>query len=449
MNKLISYLRARVMTALIVGLAASLAACGAATTTPGATPSTTPVMARYLFIPLFVDSQPLPGGGALVAMEPETGRQLWSQPLSGPPAAAAVVAGSVVMQVSSVFTSKMPHSALAAFDTATGKVVWRKDLSDNTQGVLAAADATALLATSAVSATPPAPEVPTMLTAFKVSDGSELWRQPIPGQDIFQPLIVSDGMVFVISGAISDVSLTYTLSAYRLDTGATVWTKPLAGVGTMTGFAASHGGVFVSGVPGHIPAARRRPAPLTGAAFSAGDAVSSATNGALTAYRAQNGAVLWQASGFLTVQGASGDEVLATLAEPQTDGKTLFTVIAYDASKGNQLWQSATLGTGDIYESKPTVTTSASLAYVFNMPASPGAVGAVYALDLRSGAQTWRASLDATTAKGVADARAAYVCAWRYSQDGGVTAWVQAMSATSGAIVWSKPLHCAGGPQLA
>lgn len=429
---------------LLPALILLLAACGVTMTPPGPTPSPTPARAQILFVPITAESPATPTSPAmLTALDAVSGRQLWAQPLTGGPSSGPVVVGNVVIEVTGTYVSPYPHSIVVAFDTQTGSQLWRKELGENTQGAIAAAGNSLLLATNAVSAEPPAPPVSSRLAALNPRDGTELWHQPIADQDFYRPLTVSDGKAYVVSATFAAASTGYTLSAFDASSGTPAWHRSL-GTGTVTGTAAGNGSFYVSMVPGHIPAAQRHSGdPGSGQSVTLAQKVSSA-DGTLTAYRAQDGAQRWQINGFIIAQAERDGYLLATLGAPQPDGKTPFTALAYDAATGAQRWQSTALGTGDLFESKPLAVASATAAYVFNMPASPAAS---YALNLHTGVQLWRAPLDATVIAGVADAQAVYVCAWRYTPSSAAGS-VIALNGATGAQLWASALHCGSGLQF-
>jgi outer membrane protein assembly factor BamB len=166
----------------------------------------------------------------------------------------------------------------------------------------------------------------------------------------------------------------------------------------------------------------------------------SATDAALTAYGAQDGVQLWQATGFITVQAAAAGVVYAIQGTPQSSGAATFTALAYDAQSGHQRWQSAQLGVGDLYQDKPVALASSTAVYVFNVPMTPGdAHPRAYALQPASGAQVWTTALDAHVSDRVASATAAYVVA-EHATLTTISRSLTALSSANGAPLWQIPL---------
>ncbi len=233
----------------------------------------------------------------------------------------------------------------------------------------------------------------------------------------------------------------YRVSAFRADTGAPAWNKAL-GSGTALGFTSGSGGVYVSLTPGHVPAARRANdvTPAKSNALTASMPRESATDAALTAYGAQDGAQLWQATGFITVQTAAAGVVYAIQGTPQSSGDASFIALAYDAQSGHQRWQSAQLGVGDLYQDKPVALASSTAIYVFNAPMTAGDLHPrAYALQPASGAQIWTSALDAYVGDSVASATAVYVVA-EHATPTAMTRTLMALTSASGAPLWQLPL---------
>jgi outer membrane protein assembly factor BamB len=166
----------------------------------------------------------------------------------------------------------------------------------------------------------------------------------------------------------------------------------------------------------------------------------SATDAALTAYGAQEGAQLWQATGFITVQAAAAGVVYAIQGTPQSSGDATFTALAYDAPSGHQRWQSARLGVGDLYQDKPVILPDGATIYVFNAPMAAGDLHPrAYALQPSSGAQIWTTSLAAYVGDSVASATAVYVVA-EHATPTALTRSLMALTSASGASLWQVPL---------
>jgi hypothetical protein len=173
------------------------------------------------------------------------------------------------------------------------------------------------------------------------------------------------------------------------------------------------------------------------------------TGAALIAYRAQDGAQLWQATGFITVQAAAAGVVYAIQGTPQSSGDASFTTLAYDAQSGHQRWQSAQLGVGDLYQDKPVTLPSGVAIYAFNAPMSAGDLHPrAYALQPSSGAQIWTTSLDGYVGDSVASAMAVYVVA-EHATPTALTRTLMALTSASGAPLWQIPLTGAARLALA
>jgi outer membrane protein assembly factor BamB len=363
---------------------------------------------------------------------------LWEQSLVGSAQRAPVISGSSVIQTSSVTTSSPPHDRLDAFNATTGTPLWHQELGFDTQAFLGGAGTTLFVATTAVSTTAPGAPVGVTLQALSSTDGKALWKQTLADTDIFPPICASDGMVYLLTASPQGA---YRVSAFDTDTGAPAWNKAL-GSGTALGFTSGSGGVYVSLTPGHVPAFWRpsHSTPAQAGALTASLSPDSASGAALTAYRAQDGAQMWQATGFITVQTVADGVVYAIQGTPQSNGASNFTALAYDAQSGHQRWQSAQLGVGDLYEDKPVALASSTAVYVFNVPMTAGdAHPRAYALQPSSGAQIWTTALDAHVSDSVASATAAYVVAERATPTT-ISRTLMALTSASGASLWEVPL---------
>jgi outer membrane protein assembly factor BamB len=324
--------------------------------------------------------------------------------------------------------------------------VWHQELGFDTQAFLGVSGTTLFVASSAVSTTAPGAPVGVTLSALQSSDGKQLWRQSLSDTDIFLPICASDGKVYLLTASSHDTGMSFRLSAFDAASGTPTWNKAL-GSGTALGFTSGSGGVYVSLTPGHIPALWRvntgAPANATGltAAMSQERSRESATDATLTAYGAQDGAQLWQAPGFITVQMETGGAVYAIQGAPQSSGAAAaFTAVAYDALSGKQRWQSAQLGAGDIYQDKPVAIASSTAVYVFNAPMSAGDPHpSANALQPASGAQIWTNSLGAHVSDSAASATAVYVVAERATPTN-ITRTLMALTSASGAPLWQVPL---------
>jgi outer membrane protein assembly factor BamB len=345
-----------------------------------------------------------------------------------------VVSGSTVVQATSITTSSPPHARLDAFSATTGTPLWHQELGFDTQAYLGAAGTTVFVATSAVSKTARGAPAGVTLSALQSANGHTLWKQTLADTDIFSPICASDGMVYLLTASSQG---SYRVSAFAADTGAPAWNKAL-GSGTAFGFTSGSGGVYISLTPGHIPALWR-PNESTLAhstTLTASIAQDNVTGTSLNAYGAQDGAQLWQATGFITVQAASAGVVYAIQGIPQSSGAASFTALAYDAQTGQQRWQSAQLGGGDLYQDKPVAVASSAAVHVFNVPMTAGdAHPHAHALQPSSGAQIWTAALDAHVSDKVASATSVYVVA-EHATPTTITRTLMALQSASGAPLW-------------
>jgi outer membrane protein assembly factor BamB len=419
-----------ILTALLSVLVACESTSGSPSSTSAPSPTSTPPPAAPKALYLI--------SGGLKALDPATGHTLWEQSLTGSAWGAPVVSGTTVVQTTSITTSTPPHARIDAFRATTGAPLWHQELGFDTQAFLGATGTTLLVATSAVSTTAPGAPAGVTLSALQSADGRELWRQTLADTDIFSPICASDGMVYLLTASSQG---SYRVSAFHADTGAPAWNKAL-GSGTALGFASGSGGVYVSLTPGHIPAMWRPndSAPAHARALTAPMSRESATDAALTAYRAQDGAQLWQTTGFITVQVDDSSAVYAIQGTPQSSGTATFTALAYDAPSGHQRWQSAQLGAGDLYQDKPVAIASGTAVHVFNVPMTAGdAHPHAYALQPSSGTQIWTNALDAHVSDSVASATAVYVVA-EHATQATITRTLMALQSTTGAPLWEVPL---------
>jgi outer membrane protein assembly factor BamB len=240
-----------------------------------------------------------------------------------------------------------------------------------------------------------APNAPTGLTIATLhpGDGSVIWRHTLTDTDLPAPILYSQGTLFIVSAQVTATDMNYSLTAFDVTSGSQLWQKAL-GMGTLTGYVVGDAAVYVSMFAGHVPAEGSPHAVVASAAALdiavSNPALRSPNDGTLTAYRASDGMQPWQASGFMTAQAEIGGMLYATVGQQQSSGLAAFAVRAYRATSGEQLWQSDTLGSGDIYQDKPAVCVDTRAAYVFNKPETqPG----VHALNGASGRPVWSVPL--------------------------------------------------------
>jgi outer membrane protein assembly factor BamB len=285
-----------------------------------------------------------------------------------------------------------------------------------------------------------------IVTALQPRDGSAIWQQVLPNQELFGPARYSDGSVFVIGGLVESTAVAYTLTAYHAISGPLLWQQAL-GTGTLLGSAAGDGGVYISLSAGHLLAML---GPTTRGAAPAAPGQHSPFGDTLTAYRASGGTQLWHVSGFTPAHAEIGGTLYTTNAVEQAPGKASFTVIAYQAATGAQLWLSSLLGEGGITQDKPFVTADAHAAYVFNMPETQPSV---HALIGTSGTPLWTALPDGAFQFGVAGGNMVFTAALPTAASGQppqtTTLTLYALQSSLGELRWQLPLESSVQVRLA
>lgn len=140
-----------------------------------------------------------PDGSQLVAMSQADGKELWKQDLGkflsqhGPGASPIVENGVVYLQSS----QDEPGSFLEAFDAATGKILWKKELKGGQHAI----------STPCFLPSPAGPQLISLSTdngllAFQPKTGESIWSLP----DLFKlrcvasPVVMAPGMIVVQCG---------------------------------------------------------------------------------------------------------------------------------------------------------------------------------------------------------------------------------------------------------
>lgn len=251
-----------------------------------------------------------------------------------------------------------PNDDLAALDAQTGQVRWRVRVplvapDVGLAGRLTVADGVLYMGTSRPHGTRPSPPEGA-LDALSTAEGQVLWRAPLTDSFLGLP-VVAHGVVYLTVPA-AGVPTLHALSARD---GHQLWRTVLTNVtGNLLGSspAVSDGVVYV------------------GTGYISGP---QATKGALDAFRASDGHLLWHT----TTDGWVGDTPVAA------DGMVYATsaqqtVYAFDAGKGTLRWRSS-LGTFQVPPGGATLAVAGGGVYAGRH------AGGVFALDARNGTRRW------------------------------------------------------------
>jgi outer membrane protein assembly factor BamB len=423
----------------LLALASVIASCGSSsTTTPTNTPSVgitaTPVGFHALVV-----TNGIKGTGTVVqqtqvaAHDPATGHQIWARVLTGSPGVFGPArAGNTVVASTGIQASPYPASQITALDIRTGANLWDHNFGPNTQAFVGSTGASIIVVTSAVATQVSGAAPGLAVAALNPADGAQLWQKTLPNQEMGGAIRAADGTAYVLGAQYTTAATSFTLTALSATTGAQLWQKAL-GTGSILGTVAANGAYFVGLYPAHLMAA----IPGAQAALLATSALSPLDASTLTAYRATDGAQLWQANGFAAPQAAVNGTLYATSAALDSSGPLAYTLLARNAATGAQLWQSGQLGL-DEPSSWPFAAADANGVYAFAMPETPPSV---HALRAGTGAALWTALANLTVQAGVADLGGVFTAtvpvtpSGQAPQPANVT--ITALSATTGAVQWS------------
>jgi len=186
----------------------------------------------------FLDKENV-GERAIYCLNATTGETVWTQKLPlNPWGGASVVGDTVIVTGSSVgyyYTLlKGAKGSVAAFDLATGKPKWQKDVPG---GIVAcAALASDLIVCTATDG---------KVRAFAIADGDRKWIYDAKGA-LFAPPAIAGGTVYIgdLQGSVHAVNLTDGTAKWKLDIGADPLVKS---PGMVYGGVTVHGGKLFVG----------------------------------------------------------------------------------------------------------------------------------------------------------------------------------------------------------
>ena len=173
------------------------------------------------------------GERALYCLNAATGEQVWRADLTLNPWGGTSISGDTVIVTGSSIgyyfnELKGAKGDITAFDLATGKPKWRKEMPGGVVGCAAIADSVAV-----VTATDG------KVRAFKLADGDRAWLYDAK-MPIFAPPAIAGGVVYI-------ADLQGTIHALELKGGTAKWTLPLAKDPAVMAPGMIYGGVTVHG----------------------------------------------------------------------------------------------------------------------------------------------------------------------------------------------------------
>jgi outer membrane protein assembly factor BamB len=428
------------MLLTLLALASIITSCGSTSTTPPVrTPSAgvtaTPTGFHALIVTNGIQAETTVMRQTQVTEhDPATGRQLWARALPGSPGAFGPArAGNAVVVSTGIQASPYPAGQITALDIRNGAILWDHNFGPNTQAFVGATDASIILVTSAVSIEAPGAVAELTVAALNPADGAQLWQRALPNQEMAGAIRAADGAVYVLGSQSTTAATSFTLTALNAATGAPLWQKSL-GTGSILGTVASNGAYYAGLYPAHLTAA----APSARTTLLATSALSPFAASTLTAYRANDGAQLWQMSGFAAPQTAVNGTLYATSAAPDSIGRMVYSLVALKATTGARVWQSGQLGQGEP-ASGPFAAADTNGVYAFAMPET---APRVHALRAGTGAALWEALAGLTVQSAAAGMGSVFAAAVPVTPSGQApqptNVTLTALNAATGAVRWSQ-----------
>lgn len=186
-----------------------------------------------LLVPTAFLAKEKAGERALYCLKTDTGETAWKAELALNPWGGATVAGDVVLVPGSTIgyyynEIKGAKGDLTAFDLASGKPKWKKDVPGGVVGCVAVSDGLAVCTATDGK-----------VRAYRVSDGERVWVYDAKAP-IFAPPAVAAGVVYA-------ADLQGTVHAVDLKAGSGKWTLPLAKDPAVMAPGMVYGGVTVHG----------------------------------------------------------------------------------------------------------------------------------------------------------------------------------------------------------
>jgi outer membrane protein assembly factor BamB len=165
---------------------------------PGSQVNRSPLLGDVAVFTFYVETPPTPGqpptqgppAGAIRALDPATGAELWSQGLSTEPAVPILAVSGTVFVQSTGSGAQPCTERLDALDSKTGILRWRMDKLQACVLDVAADEQTTVLTLSTLSAT--------KIVVLNTATGAELWEAPIAttGPYRLAHTAVSGGVVY-------------------------------------------------------------------------------------------------------------------------------------------------------------------------------------------------------------------------------------------------------------
>jgi len=166
---------------------------------------------------LFVTS----GLGVVLALDPQTGEEIWRRETRTPIHSAPTIAGGRVFAISD-------DNELFAFNANTGEVIWTY------QGIVESARMLTAPSPAVIDETVIAPFSSGELVALRVQNGGVLWQDALSSAGQLTPLAslndISSGPV-IADGYVVATAQSGVISAFDLRTGQRIWSQPAGSLG--------------------------------------------------------------------------------------------------------------------------------------------------------------------------------------------------------------------------